>query len=86
MNTPHGMIEQDVRVLEQPGNQYERQRDPQQSRVVGDRQEQRKRDYDGGRAAASGAEEVGESFDTVDLSISVMARTAHGSGDSLIQT
>jgi hypothetical protein len=57
------VIEQDVCVFEKPRDQYERQRYAKKSRVVGDRQQERKRDYDGYGSATGGAEEVGEKFD-----------------------
>jgi hypothetical protein len=63
IDPPRRVIEKDVRVFEKPRNQDERQRYPEKSRVVGDRQKERKGDYHGYGSATGGAEEVGEDFD-----------------------
>ena len=63
IDPPRRVIEKDVRVFEKPRNQDERQRYAKKSRVVGDRQQERKRDYHGYGSATGGAEKVREYFD-----------------------
>jgi hypothetical protein len=47
IDPPRRVIEKDVSVFENPRNQDKRQRYAKKSRVVGDRQEERKGDYHG---------------------------------------
>lgn len=56
------MIEQDVRILEEPRRHDERRRYPQEPGMRGNAENEGEYDDQGGRAASGGAEEVGENF------------------------
>ena len=54
------MVEQDVRILEEPRRQYEGQRDAHQAGFDGNVEKPREDDQDAGGSASGGAEQMGE--------------------------
>ena len=88
IDPPRRVIEKDVRIFEKPRNQDERQRYAKKPGVVGDRQQERKRDYHGYGSATGGAEEVGEDFDASYVSnrdsVALLTAAVIRSGDSML--
>lgn len=60
VETAHGVVEQEIGVLEEPGGQYEGQGDAHQAGLGGKGEKHCEYDQNTGGSAAGGAEEVGE--------------------------
>lgn len=56
------VVKQDVGVLEEPGRQYEGERNAEEAGLGGDGEKQGKDNDDAGGSTAGGAEEVGDDF------------------------
>jgi len=61
------VVKEDVGVFEEPGDQYQGQRDAEETCSGGEGEEEGEDDQDAGGSAAGGAEEVGEDFSVRDL-------------------